>query len=52
MQDEKNRLEELKATHEADIHDKLHIHVDNVHKLRDAEILMVQKQHEAENEKL
>jgi len=52
VQDENNRLEEQKSTHEAAIHDKLPTHVDNVHKLRDAEILMLQKQHEAENEKL
>jgi len=52
VQDENNRRERLKATHGAAIHDKLHTQIDNVHVLRDAEILILQHQHVVANEKL
>ena len=46
------RIQELKATHEAAILDKHQTEVDHVLKLRDAEIAALKKQHEAEQDKL
>ncbi len=52
VQNEIKRLEGLQVAQEAALHVKHYTDVDQFRKLRDAEILILKKQHEAENGKL